>query len=493
MFFRKYCMAGAAALFLLGSGAAFATTHALIMTISQYQGGIPPLKGVMHDGENARNIARKMGIKDEDIHFLKDDQLVLSGIRAAFDDLESRLSPGDQVFIYYSGHGGRSYVKDPVERCAESLIADDTQGFVDAELETRLKKLSEKAQKVIVFLDACHSGGVTTRAINAPFAPKYWSKGEADACSKPVNVLTRSLGIAAKSPGSGAQNYVYIAAAKDNEISLDQPGKGGVATQAWLKCMSGGARDSDGSGGLSVEEIRVCAQARIDETLKDAKGFTPHHISITGNSGMVMKLVDAASPPKPNEAVKPGPDIKPVETSPNAAMRDIYNGRDDKRSVTLASTKSALKIGSDPLDFTLASTHAGYVYILMAGSDGKAFDMLFPNKIDGANFIQAGETVRLPRQSWQLVAQGPAGKDHLLVIVADSPRDFSSIGMVPSGPFSSVAASQAAAKDIQLVTRISANAAIPECTDTKKRNLAVMEKKCSNAYGAALLSIEEVK
>ena len=492
MFFRKRRIAAVMIIFLLGSGAALATTHALIMTISQYQGGIPPLKGVMYDGENAKNIARKMGVKDENIRFLKDDQLMLSGIRSAFDDLESRLNLGDQVFIYYSGHGGRSYVKDPEERCAESLVTDDAQGFIDAELETRLKKLSGKAQKVIVFLDACHSGGVTTRAINAPFAPKYWSRSEADSCTKPVNVLTRSLAIAAKSPGSGAQNFVYIAAAKDNEISLDQPGKGGVATQAWLKCMSGEARDSDGSGGLTVEEIRTCAQTRIEEILKDAKGFAPHHISITGNSGMVMRLADA-TPPKPDEAARPGTNAKPADASPNAVMRDIYNGRDDKRTVTLTPAKPALKIGSDPIDFTLTSTHSGYAYILMAGSDGKAFDMLFPNKIDGANFIQAGETIRLPRSNWQVVAQGPAGKDYLLAIVSDSPRDFSSIGMTPSGPFSSVNVSQAAAKDIQLVTRVSANAASTECVNAKTRNLAVVEKKCSNAYGAALLMIEEAK
>lgn len=487
MFLRKLRVA-VAGIFLLGSGAAFAATHALIMTISQYQGGIPPLKGVMYDAGNAKNIALGMGVEDENIRILKDDQLSPSGIRSAFDDLEARLSLGDQVFIYYSGHGGRSYVKDPEERCAESLITVDAQGFVDAELEARLKKLSEKAQKVIVFLDACHSGGVVTRAINPPFAPKYWSKGEADACAKPVNVLTRGLEVATKSPGSGAQNYVYIAAAKANEISLDQPGKGGVATQAWLKCMSGEASDSDGSGGLTVEEIRVCAQARIEETLKDAKGFAPHHISITGNSGMVMKLADATSPPQP------APDAKPAEASPNASMRDIYNGRDDKRSVTLVPAKPVLKIGSDPLDLTLTSSHAGYVYILMAGSDGMAFDMLFPNKIDGANYIQAGESIRLPRPNWQVVVQGPEGKDHLLAIVADSPRDFSSIGMTPSGPFSSVHVSQAAAKDIQLVTRVSTNASVPECAgNSRTRNLAVVERKCSNAYGAALLIIEEAR
>jgi len=39
-----------------------AETHALIMTISAYQGGVPQLQGVKHDGESARQIARKMGV-----------------------------------------------------------------------------------------------------------------------------------------------------------------------------------------------------------------------------------------------------------------------------------------------------------------------------------------------------------------------------------------------------------------------------------------------
>lgn len=464
---------------------AYATTHALIMTISQYQGGVPPLKGVLYDAENARQIALKMGVKEENLRFLKDEQLSLSGVRAAFDELASRLAEGDQVFIYYSGHGGRSYLSEPVERCAESLITVDAQGFLDAELEARLKKLAEKAQKVIVFIDACHSGGVTTRALNPPFTPKYWSKGEADACTKPVNVLTRSLGLAARSAGSGAQNYVFIAAAKDNEISLDQPGKGGVATQAWLKCLSGDARDSDGSGGLTADEIRQCAQDKIDETLKEAKGFKPHHIEINGNASMVMKLVDAASSNKITSVAAP---------SSVAVMKDIYNGRDDNRVVTLTPVKPTLKIGSDAIGFTLTSSHAGYVYILMSGSDGQTFDMLFPNKLDTENRMAAGDVLRLPRPVWQLVAQGPEGKDHLLAIVADSPRDFSAAGLIPSGPFSSVGVSQAAAKDIQLVTGVSANATSTECSaPAKTRTLAVVARRCSNAYGAALLTIEEVK
>ena len=59
-----------------------------------------------------------------------------------------------------------------------------------------------------------------------------------------------------------------IAAARDNEVSLDMPGKGGVATQAWRDCITGAAVDRDGSGGLSADEIRTCAQDRINVMLR---------------------------------------------------------------------------------------------------------------------------------------------------------------------------------------------------------------------------------
>ena len=182
------------------------------------------------------------------------------------------------------------------------------------------------------------------------------------------------------------------------------------------------------------------------------------------------------------------PAMKPA---PLAALNDIYNSRDDRRLVTLATDKPTLKIGRDSIGFTLTSREGGHAYLLMVGSDGKTFDLLFPNAIDRNNVIEPGATLRLPRPSWQLAVEGPPGKDTLLAIVTDSPRDFGAAGLKPSGPFSVVEA--IAAKDIQLVT---AGAAIPpaeECSNqTTLRTLAV-KKRCSTGYGAALLTVEEVR
>jgi hypothetical protein len=470
---------------------ASANAHALIMAIAEYQGNIPKLDGVAFDVATATEIARRMGVSAENIHIMKNGELTLDGMRRGFDELEARLGGNDQVFIYYSGHGGRQMVteEDGGERCAESLVAVDGQGLIDAEIEDRLKRISQKAQKTVVLLDACHSGGVTTRALTQArplYTAKSWTPPEKD-CARPTNVLTRSA-VVSKEAGSGGANFVHIAAARDREVSLDQPGHGGVASQAWLACMAGAAKDTDGSGGLSAEEIRACAQERIDQQLKNVKGFLPHHVALTGNPAMVLSYAvkELAVPPAPTSA--PAAAVRPL---PLAALNDIYHSRDDRRLVTLTAEKSTLTIGRDSIVFTLTSRESGYVYLLMVGSDGQAFDLLFPNAFDRNNFIEAGATLRLPRASWQLSADGPPGKDTLLAIITDSPRDFSTAGLKPSGPFSVVEA--VAAKDIQLVTAGAVKPATEECSDqTSLRNLAV-KKRCSTAYGAALLTIEEVR
>ncbi|MDD4930373.1 MAG: caspase family protein [Gallionella sp.] len=495
---------------LVASGLAAAENYALLMFVGDYQGGIPKLEGVKHDVPTARSIAHRMGVRDENMQVLQNRELTLEGMQNAFDELDRRVTSGDKVFIYYSGHGGRQYLREPEERCAESLITVNGAGFTDVELEYRLQKLSGRAQKVIAMLDSCHSGGVTTRGMRkARFTPKYWSKGGQDACVQPSNLLTRSITRAARAMGAGGNNYVYIAASKNDEVSLDEPDKGGFATLAWAECMSGEAQDTDGSGGLTAEEIRVCAQQKIEAKTRGMDDVLPQHISIVGNPNLVMTLAhtkaeevrDVPAPvasvavvPVPQVPADPLPVVSaqaaPVQYGASATLRDIYNGRDDKRIVEIMPERDKLKIGYDKFSFSLRTSHAGYLYLLMAGSDGKTFDLLFPNKLDGDNHIQAGQTLQFPRPGWEVVAQGPVGRDHILAIVADAPRDISKFPAANAGPFSEVSASADSKRSVQLVTGASSVELQAQCRDTRKRNLAVKEV-CSDAYGAALAEVVE--
>jgi hypothetical protein len=97
-----------------------------------------------------------------------------------------------------------------------------------------------------------------------------------------------------------------------------------------------------------------------------------------------------------------------------------------------------LKIDKDYLDLEIKSSHDGYLYLALLGSDKKSFYILYPNKLDSENFIKANEPIKIPRKSWQIKAAGPIGVNNILVMVSDSPRDLSALGRLgedPNSPF----------------------------------------------------------
>lgn len=481
---------------LLGlSATAQAENFALIMNIGDYQArGVPKLFGVKHDRAVAIDIARQIGTKPENIFVYKDAELTLEGLRQAFAAMEARLMPGDRVFMYYSGHGARVESKENPGLCSEGLVSVKGELLLDTELEGFLKKIAQKADKVIFFLDACHSGGITTRAGTKPprYTPKSATLGAPGACRVVTNQVTRSVTRAASTPDSGGKNFVFISAARESEVALDDPESGGVATQAWIKCLNGQARDIDNSGAITADEIRMCAQNLIDQELKEVEGYVPHHIMIVGNPHIPLVFpkggVTAAPPAAPGKAPQAAVAAQP--TSPLHTLRDIYNQRDDNRAIKFSASKSGFKIGKDKVDFTLSSTFPGYVYILMAGSDNKTLDLLFPNQADRNNYLQAGDTWTLPRSSWEIEAGGPAGVNNLLVIVADAPRDFSRIITAPAGPFATVDATAQSSREVLQTSAASINQSTSTCVRT--RNLKVVEKGCSDAFGAAMIEVREV-
>jgi hypothetical protein len=97
-----------------------------------------------------------------------------ANIVAAFKDLAQQAQRGDQVYIHYSGHGGRAVTLWPDVKGAggldESLVPTDygqienqnqpEDRYVrDVELAALLQVLVDRKLIVTVVLDSCHSGG----------------------------------------------------------------------------------------------------------------------------------------------------------------------------------------------------------------------------------------------------------------------------------------------------------------------------------------------
>ena len=441
-------------------------TYALLMGIGNYQNPLNNLPGIDKDLEHARDIAHRLGVSDTHVTELSNQQLSLSGMQQAFTKLRQSVSDDDAVFIYYSGHGSRQRVG---QSCSEALVAYDQKLFSDKDLEAQLQLLAKKTRKLVVLLDSCFSGGATqapTRTYSledldndADLAVPKYIPGED--CSKPVN-LTRDYNALKNHWGQALNNYIHIAAARDNEVSF-AGGKGSWATVAWHECLETGVSDSDGSGGISAEEIQRCAQEQLDRKPSTEKK-QPHHITLIGNTRTVLDLQK-----------NPTPATSPAPPDAKAALLDIYNSRDGRRRVDITLEQNHLRIGEDWLKFNVHSAEAGYVYVLMVGSDGTTFNLLFPNDLDSNNRINAGQTLALPRPNWQLRVAGPAGEDKLLVLVTPQARDFTHLSASPAGPFKNIIVTQESTIDMQAL-------------------VGSLNQKCAGAactYGAALISAYE--
>jgi hypothetical protein len=87
-----------------------------------------------------------------------------------FKKLSTIAKPGDQVYIHYSGHGGRTNTKFPELKgpngLDESLVPTDignseARYLRDIDIAYLLKEMVDKGLIVTIAFDSCHSGGAT--------------------------------------------------------------------------------------------------------------------------------------------------------------------------------------------------------------------------------------------------------------------------------------------------------------------------------------------
>ncbi len=88
----------------------------------------------------------------------------------AFEEITAIARAGDQVYIHYSGHGGRATTIYPElegdRRQDEGIVpmdigSSDGHHLRDVEIATLLKRLTDKGCILTVIFDSCHSGGAT--------------------------------------------------------------------------------------------------------------------------------------------------------------------------------------------------------------------------------------------------------------------------------------------------------------------------------------------
>ena len=158
-----------------------------------------------------------------------------------FRKLGEIAPPKSQVYIHYSGHGGRAKtifadIKEDVD-IDEGLVPTDIgnsdgQYIRDLELAHLLQELVNKELIVTLILDCCHSGGATRGEAEVRGMPVVDDKPQ-QATFKPVASVaalratwealnsggTRGL----KAGGLAAKDYVLLAACRQDEFAFEFP------------------------------------------------------------------------------------------------------------------------------------------------------------------------------------------------------------------------------------------------------------------------------
>ena len=221
----------------------FATGYAVVIGVANYRNVCPLPEAVLND---ARDVAATLtsdaccGYEPRNVHLLLDGDATLTRIRAALDSVAGNSGPDDTVVIFFSGHGAR--LGDPADPESALLPFEcdgrtlETTSLSETEFSSALQRIP--ARRLLVLIDACHSGGAGS------------FKGQGMEESLTLGYSEKSLGRLAQGVGR-----VLIASSRADETSLVMTNaRNSVFTTRLLEALRGRGRTS-GDGVIRVFEI----------------------------------------------------------------------------------------------------------------------------------------------------------------------------------------------------------------------------------------------
>lgn len=251
---------------------------------------IKNLSGCDSDAKKMAEVFQKCcGVAEKDCVVLCDEEVTLANVRKVFVDiLPRKTAPGDVVYIFWSGHG------DSTKGAKNESNSDKSEYLVpyDADISSSSKHretlIHEDAfgawvrllsgRKVLVFLDACYSGGMANNAKSTTISDfddddegfaeavgKLLSNGSDASKSvdgwEPFQFGTKTF---SRSKALG-QNDLYVLASSTS----DQPSK--VRVEGDMSVMTYCLADvvKNGSSNLTHKDLRARVEKGVNEYMKE--------------------------------------------------------------------------------------------------------------------------------------------------------------------------------------------------------------------------------
>lgn len=224
--------------------------YALLVGIADYWGirDLPPT--VLNDVDGLNRVLVDPDVcayPAENVRVLKDDAATAVNILAGLDWLAQKADVGDTAVIYFSGHGGRVETTNgdvnyllPVDarfnKYQETAISSDT-------FSAKLRQIP--SEKVVVFLDCCHAGGIGT--------------------AKTAVEFQKGLGEATLEKMRHGTGRAIIASSRADEVSLILTGaENSLFTTHLLAGLKGEAADNDGF--VKITNLFEYVETKVNQT-----------------------------------------------------------------------------------------------------------------------------------------------------------------------------------------------------------------------------------
>ena len=203
---------------------------------------LPNLKLTCKDaGDFATAVAAKKGLPfaDVQVKLLRDSEATRADIFEAMEWLAQEASPGDVCIFFFAGHGFR----DQKDRFFFMPYHASPDKLYDCFSASDFRMAAEEINcKLLIFVDACYSGGLFEGSRSA-------------AATHFVEQLRR------------AKNgmLLYASSASDTKSNEDPAWGNGAFTKALVEAFGGAAR-RDGDEGLSTQELEMYLYRQVRKT-----------------------------------------------------------------------------------------------------------------------------------------------------------------------------------------------------------------------------------
>lgn len=146
-----------------------ARTFALLVGISDYGGRTTDLERTADDARKLRRgLIDRAGVAADDAVLLVDADATRDRFAAHLAALTARMTPTDQLVIFFSGHGNR--VRRQAFQPADPDAVDETLTFYDGDLtdDALAELLTDVPGRLLLVFDSCFSGGFAKDVISRP-------------------------------------------------------------------------------------------------------------------------------------------------------------------------------------------------------------------------------------------------------------------------------------------------------------------------------------